>query len=100
MSITNSVANKILLLNVVIIILMIIADKFWKELGFSESDNLYYFLIGVIVFGISIGGAIVGMAEYRMKRKKAVIGLIGNFVLVLIFLIMFFYISHRYAVEL
>ena len=46
----KSTTNKILLTNAILIILAIIVDKFWTELGLDESDNIYYAFLGVIIF--------------------------------------------------
>jgi len=89
----KNTTNKLFLINVILIILAIIADKFWTELGLSESENIYYALIGIVVFGISVGGIFVGIKERKVKGNKTLIGIIGNSILTSLFLITFFYIA-------
>lgn len=90
---TKGTTNKILLINVILIVLMFIANEFWTELGLTDSENIYYALIGIIIFGISTGGIFVGIKELKTKGNKTLIGLIGNSILTLLFLIAFFYIA-------
>ena len=90
---TKPTTNKILITNVLIVILAFLADKFWTELGLTESDNIYFALVGIVIFGISIGGVLVGIKERKSKGNKTLIGLIGNSTLTLLFLIAFFYIA-------
>ena len=89
----KNTTNKLFLVNIILIILAIIADKFWSELGLSESENIYYALIGIIVFGISVGGIFVGFKERKEKGNKTLVGIIGNSILTSLFLITFLYIA-------
>ncbi len=90
---TKITTNKLLLTNLILIVLMFIANGFWTELGLSDSENIYYALIGIIIFGISTGGIFVGIKELKTKGIKTLIGIIGNSILTLFFLITFFYIA-------
>ena len=72
---------------------MFIANEFWTQLGLTDSENIYYALIGIIIFGISTGGIFAGIKELKSKGNKTLIGLIGNSILTLLFLIAFFYIA-------
>lgn len=92
MKVTKIITNKLLIINLSLIILAILADKFWNELGLTESENIYYFLLGVMIFGLSIIGVFVGVKERKEKGNKVLIGLFGNSIIVLLFLIVFFYI--------
>ena len=89
---TKPTTNKLFIFNVLIIILATIADKFWTELGLTEAENIYFGFVGILIFGISIGGIFVGINEKKSKGNKTLIGLLGNSILTLIFLILFFYI--------
>ena len=89
----KSTTNRLLFTNVILIILATIADKFWTELGLTKSENIYFALIGFIIFGISVGGVFVGLKERKIKENKPLIGLIGNSILTLFFLIVFFYVA-------
>ena len=89
----KSTTNKLLITNLILFIIAFILDKFWTELGLTDSENIYYALIGIIIFGISVGGVFVGLKERKVKERKPLIGLIGNSILTLLFLIAFFYIA-------
>jgi hypothetical protein len=89
---TKSTTNKLLLINIILFILALITDEFWTELGLTDSENIYFALIGFIIFGISVGGVIVGLKELKKKGKKPLTGLIGNSILALFFLIAISYI--------
>jgi glucose-6-phosphate-specific signal transduction histidine kinase len=89
----KSTSNKLLLTNIILFFLALIADKFWTELGLTDSENIYFALVGFIIFGISVGGAFVGFKERKEKENKPLIGLIGNLILTLFFLITFFYVA-------
>lgn len=88
---TKSTTNKLLLINVILIVLMFISNEFWTELGLTDSENIYYALIGIIIFGLSTGGIFVGIKELKSNGHKTLIGLIGNSILTLLFLIVLFY---------
>ncbi len=89
----KSTTNKLLFTNMILFVLALIANEFWTELGLTDSDNIYFALIGFIIFGISVGGVFVGFKERKEKENKPLIGLIGNSILTLFFLITFFYIA-------
>jgi hypothetical protein len=72
---------------------MFIANKFWTDLGLTNSENIYYALIGIIIFGISAGGVFVGIKELKSNGNITLIGIFGNSILTLLFLIAFFYIA-------
>ena len=88
---TKSISNIFLFINILLIIIAFIAEKFWTELGLTDEENVYVFLLGIIIFGISIGGFIIGFKERRNKIKYSLIGLVGNLGLTLFFLAIFFY---------
>lgn len=90
---TKITTNRLLLINIILLILMFIANEFWIELELTDSDNIYYALIGIIIFRISSGGIFVGIKEIKSKGNITLIGLIGNSILTLLFLIAFFYIA-------
>ena len=88
----KSTSNILLFINILLIIIAFIAEKFWTELGLTDEENVYVFLLGVIIFGVSIGGFIIGFKERKHKIKNSLIGLIGNLGFTLSFLIIFIYI--------
>jgi len=86
-------SNKILLINIVLFVLAFIAHKFWTELGLTNSENIYFALVGIVIFVISVGGDFVGFKELKKKENKPLIGLIGNSIVTLLFVISFFYVT-------
>ena len=90
---TKPATNKLFIFNVLIIIIATIADIFWTELGLTEAENIYFGFVGILIFGISIGGIFIGINEKKSKGNKTLIGLFGNSILTVTFLIIFFYIS-------
>jgi hypothetical protein len=89
---TKSTTNELLLINIILFTLALIANEFWTELGLTNAEDIYFALTGFIIFGISIGGVIVGLKELKKKENKPLIGLIGNSILALFFLIAISYI--------
>jgi len=89
---TKSTSNIFLFTNILLITIAFIAEKFWTELGLTDEENVYVFLLGIVIFGISIGGFIIGFRERKQKIKNSLIGLLGNLGLTLFFLILIFYI--------
>ena len=91
--ILRSTSNLIFIINTLLIGLAIVADKLWEKLGLDDSHHIYFFLLGVIIFGLSFGAFFVGIKERKTKKNFVYLGLIGNLILVLLFLILFFYIA-------
>jgi hypothetical protein len=89
----KSTTIKVLLINIVLFVLAFIANEFWTELGLTDSENIYFALIGIIIFGISVFGVFVGFKELNVKEHKPLIGLFGNLILIFLFLISFFYMA-------
>ncbi len=72
---------------------MLVANEFWTELGLTNAENIYYALVGILIFGISIGGIFVGYKEFKEKKKLTLIGIIGNTILTILFLFAFLYVA-------
>jgi len=71
-------------------ILTYLAAYFWTQIGLTDNENIYLGLIGVIIFGLSVGGFFAGIAERKGKITR--IGIGGNLVLILLFLAAFGYV--------
>ena len=65
---------------------MLLASTFWLEIGLTDNENVYLGLIGVIIFGLAVGGLFVGISEKKRKGKISLIGIIGNLILTISFL--------------
>jgi len=85
----GSNSNKILILNILLLLLTFLAANFWIQLGLTDNENIYLGFAGVIIFGMSVGGFFVGLIEKTSKGKKTLIGIFGNLILIILFLIVF-----------
>ena len=88
----KSHSNKILVLNISLIIFTFLAAHFWIQLGLTDNENIYLGFIGVIIFGLSVGGFFVGISERKRKGIITRIGIVGNLTLTVLFLIFFSYV--------
>jgi len=88
----KSYSNKILILNISLIILTLLAAQFWIQLGLTDNENIYLGFICIIIFGLSVGGFLVGITERKREGKITRIGIAGNLVLTVLFLVFFSYI--------
>ena len=78
-------------ISIMVLALTIGIATFWDVLGLGE--NKIPLAISVIVtFGISIAGIILGFHEIRNnKTKKLIVGLIGNILIIVFFVMMVVY---------
>ncbi|MBZ0326174.1 MAG: hypothetical protein K8F54_01095 [Altibacter sp.] len=81
---TQSLSTKILILNLILILLAFIVGFYWNELGFSNHDQNYLALAVIIIFGLSVGGLFAGIVEHNYDQMGAIIGIIGNALLIII----------------
>jgi len=84
----KSITNKIFVMNVLLLIIWAIADKFWDFLGFS---NAYYAFFIFIIFGFAMMGLGTAIIEYKNKTYNPIIGFIGNLLIVIFFLFISIY---------
>ena len=88
----KSHSNKILILNISLIILTFLAAHFWIQLGLTDNEIIYLVLISIIIFGLSVGGFSVGLSERKRKGIITRIGIFGNLILTVLFLLFFIYV--------
>ena len=88
----KSISNKILILNIALMILTYLSAYFWTQIGLTDNENIYLGLIGIVIFGLSVGGFFAGIAEGKRKGKITRIGIGGNLILILLFLAAFGYV--------
>ncbi|EDM44082.1 hypothetical protein SCB49_10842 [unidentified eubacterium SCB49] len=69
------------------IILSYIASFFWRDLG--NMDTIYLGLIAILLYGFSVGGFFAGMVEIKRKGKIVLVGILGNSLLIILFIIFF-----------
>lgn len=89
----KSISNLILILNITLIILMFVTSYFWIEIGLTEKEHVYLGLAGIVIFGFAMSGLFTGIIERKERGKITRIGIIGNFILTLILLAVFIYVS-------
>jgi hypothetical protein len=78
--------NKLLLISAVIIGLTMLASSFWEVIGFGVDQAYLLAFAMMIAFGLNIAGVISGFKERGQDKKKSIFGIIGNMVLILVFL--------------
>ena len=82
---------RLLITSVIITALTFLLATFWLELGFNRADTIWLALSLMISFGINIAGLIFGAIERKYNKKKALIGIIGNALLIVLFLLIVVY---------
>lgn len=70
----------------ILIVLTFLFASFWEALGLSSSSLILLALCQILSFGINIAGLIFGFVEKKKNPKWAVIGIIGNLILILFFI--------------
>jgi len=77
--------NRFLLSSSIILILSTIVYHFWLDLGFTSQDLTPLISAALLSYLLSIVGFIIGIFERRAGRYYAIIGLIGNGIIALLF---------------
>ena len=92
--------NKILIINYSLLILLNITNKYIGEVVYIPSVylNTFKYIIGLYILIRSIIGVRVGLNELKTKGKIVLIGIIGNSILILLFLITIVY-GIRYVIN-
>jgi hypothetical protein len=80
----KSITNKIFILNVLLLIIWVIADKFWSSWGFNDA---YYFFFMLVIFALAMMGLGTAIVEYKNNTYNPLIGFIGNLLIVIFFFI-------------
>ena len=92
--------NKILIINYALLIILNITSKYIGEVVYIPSVylNTFKYIIGLYILIRSIIGVRVGLNELKTKGKIVLIGIIGNSILILLFLITIVY-GIRYVIN-
>ncbi|MEQ8358487.1 MAG: hypothetical protein RH860_03300 [Cytophagales bacterium] len=77
---------RLLIISIIVFSLTLITATFWNKIGMTDEQTPILALIIMIAFGLNIAGLIFGFSEKRNNKKKALIGIIGNSALILIYL--------------
>ncbi len=86
----KSKSFNLLIVSLTLLVLTFILAGFWNSLGFGKSKMILGLLI-TVCFGISVAGLILGNAEKKIKSNKKWIGIIGNMLIVLFFVVFVIY---------
>lgn len=79
----KSISNKILAINLGLIILTFVLYLLVANVEYSN-DLLYFGLLLVCIFGLSAGGIGAGIVEQKYNVDKVKIGIIGNSILIVL----------------
>ncbi|MCJ8288401.1 MAG: hypothetical protein HRT58_00100 [Crocinitomicaceae bacterium] len=74
-----------------IIVTTFFIGTFWRTFGLSSDVNVLLALSMMIAFGINLAGLIVGFVEKHKNLRKAMLGIIGNLMFILLFFSMVAY---------
>jgi hypothetical protein len=77
--------NKLLTISLILIVGTFILAMFTEDLGISENIDTYLVFPYLISFGLNIAGLIFGISEKKENGKKSIIGIIGNLILLIMF---------------
>ena len=78
---------KLSILGMAIIAPVFIIATFWQALGFGSEETIFLALALIAAFGFNITGLIFGIKERKKDHKKALIGILANSALVVLFFI-------------
>lgn len=83
---------KILSVSLLIYGITLISTYFWEDLGLGNDEAFIIATAMTIAFGFNIAGLVVGFFERRKDRIQLIIGLIGNLILICLYLAIIFYV--------
>ncbi len=69
--------------------IIVLAILFFSLVGsvFEHKHSIYGALILMFAFGVNIAGTILGFNELSLHRKKAIVGIVCNLFLVILFIV-------------
>ena len=77
---------RLLLIGGGLIALTFLIATFWETLGFSNNETVWLALSMMISFGINLAGFILGFVERKRNPKRALFGVFGNLIFILLFI--------------
>ncbi|MES2678267.1 MAG: hypothetical protein V4635_00215 [Bacteroidota bacterium] len=80
------ITNKLLLITVIVTAVLFLTAAFHENLGMKPQHASILIFVMLLNFGANVAGLIVGISEKRKGKKNAVVGIIGNSLLILFFL--------------
>jgi hypothetical protein len=78
--------KKLFFTSLFLIGLTFLAATFWESIGLGTKQTPLLAFIMMIAFGINIAGVIMGINERKKGREGALFGIMGNLLLILVFL--------------
>ena len=83
---------RLLNISLILVVVSLIAAFSWTALGFKNEETPFIALLLIICFGMNVAGVFVGFYEKRKSRKGFLYGVIGNLILVGLYMIFFVYV--------
>ena len=83
---TKSKTNILLVISLILIIGTFLLVMFSEDLGLGEETSPFVVFPYFIAFGLNITGFIFGINEKTKSGKKPLIGIIGNGILIILFI--------------
>ena len=69
-----------------LIALTFLIATFWETLGLDGRHSIWLPVSMMIAFGINVAGCIMGLTERKKNKRRALVGILGNLLLILFFL--------------
>lgn len=82
---------KLLIVGGAMIAITFLLATFWEDLGLTSNETVWLALSMMVAFGINLAGFIIGFFERNKNAKRALYGIIGNIILVLVFVLIVAY---------
>ena len=79
--------NKLLIFSLILVIGTFLLAMFSEDLGLSKKFNRYLVFPYLIAYGLNVSGLTFGIIEKKENGNKAQIGIIGNLVVIVMFII-------------
>ncbi len=64
---------------------------FWQKIGISKENLIWLGVSFMVAFGVNIAGLILGFLETNRNLAKAIIGIIGNFLEIILLISLIVY---------
>jgi hypothetical protein len=83
---------RLLNISLILLVLSLITAFSWTALGFKNEEMPFIAILFIICFGLNVAGIFVGLNEERKSKKKFFYGVIGNSILVGLYMTFFIYV--------
>jgi hypothetical protein len=87
----NLKTNKLLVISLILIVGTFLLVMFSEDLGLGEETSPFVVFLYFIAFGLNIRGLILVINEKTKNGKKPLVGIIGNGILIIMFICLVFF---------